>query len=274
MRNDAIPVLMLGCGRMGGAIARALVPARRVLAFDPHADLPDGVERIEDLSTASLPRELAVILAVKPQAFGGMRDALAPLAGEGRLFVSIMAGITLAGLADMFDTHAAIVRAMPNTPAAIGCGIAAAVASATVDGPQREIAADILRATGDLVWLDDEEDLDAVTAVSGSGPAYFFRFAESLVRAGVAEGLSEAVATRLARQTFIGAGRLAETEAAIPLGELRRQVTSPGGTTAAGLGAMDEPITGSDAGAVARIDGLARDVVEAAARRSRELAGG
>lgn len=253
-------VLMIGCGRMGGAIARALTASHRVLAFDPHAaTLPDGVERAPSLAGAA--GCTIVILAVKPQSFTGIAPELPYLAAPGTLFLSIMAGIPLARLRAAVGGEVGLVRAMPNTPAAIGHGITAAVASDNVTPTQRDAVAAILAPTGPLLWLDGEGDLDAVTALSGSGPAYFFRFTEALVQAGMAEGLSAEIATRLARQTFIGAARLAELETA-GLDELRRQVTSPGGTTAAGLGVMDGDI-----------DILAEQMVRAAAARSRELAG-
>lgn len=263
MTADRVPVLMIGCGRMGGAIARALVSSRRVLAFDPQADLPDGVERVEDLRGAGLPASLTVILAVKPQMAAALGEDLAALAGPDRLFVSIMAGISLSTLEGMIGEQQTIVRAMPNTPAAIGHGMTAAVATAGITDRHRETVADIFGATGKLVWVEKEQDLDAVTAVSGSGPAYFFRFAEAVVQAGVAEGLSDDVARTLVRQTFAGAARLVETDPDKSLGEFRRDVTSPGGTTAAGIQSMEED----------GIDDLIGGVVRAAAQRSRELAG-
>jgi pyrroline-5-carboxylate reductase len=262
MAHDFPPVLLIGCGRMGGALAKAMVSERHVLAFDPQADLPDGVERVDSLARGNLPDALTVILAVKPQTFKTMPADLAGLAGEGRLFLSIMAGVTLAQMSHVFGSAAPVIRSMPNTPAAIGFGITAAVASATANAAHRAEAARILESAGQLVWMDKEADLDAVTAVSGSGPAFFYRFTEAVIAAGVSEGLSEAVATQLARQTLIGAARLCEADPA-PLSRLREQVTSPGGTTAAGLGAMN---------AGGAVDALAQAVVSAAAGRSRELA--
>lgn len=262
MTLDLSPVLLIGCGRMGGALAKAMVCERRVLAFDPQADLPDGVERLVSLDVTTLPKALTVILAVKPQTFKTISESLSPLAQDGRQFLSIMAGTTLGQLERVFGKTAPIVRSMPNTPASIGFGITAAVASASTRPEHRAEASRILESAGQLVWLDTESDLDAVTAVSGSGPAFFFRFAEAMIAAGVREGLSEAVATQLVRQTFIGAARLCEADPA-PLSRLREQVTSPGGTTAAGLGAMNAART---------VDLLASAVVSAAAVRSRELA--
>lgn len=262
MPADRTPVLMIGCGRMGGAIAKALLPSRRVMAFDPKADLPDGVERRDTLAPASLPEALTIMLAVKPQMAAALAGDLAKLSGPGRLFVSIMAGLSLKTLEGMIGENAAIVRAMPNTPAAIGHGVTAAIALPHASDAQRQTVADVFRATGELVWVQEETDLDAVTAVSGSGPAYFFRFAEALILAGMAEGLSEDLARTLVRQTFAGAARLAQIEPATPLSALRVNVTSPGGTTAAGLEAMER----------AGIDVLAQRTVQAAAQRSRDLA--
>ncbi|RYY28522.1 MAG: pyrroline-5-carboxylate reductase [Sphingomonadales bacterium] len=252
-------VLLVGCGRMGGAMARGWA-GHRILVFDPVAALPEGAERVETLDPAQLPEELVVVLAVKPQTFPGLAPALAPLAPRGALFLSIMAGMTLSGMSAALGGTRRIVRAMPNTPAAIGRGITAAVADADTQEADRATVTALLKATGALVWLESEGDLDAVTALSGSGPAYFFRFTEAMARAGTAAGLAEELAMQLARATFIGAAALAEAEPA-SLALLREQVTSPGGTTAAGLAEMEA------------IDGLATQVIAAAAARSRALAG-
>lgn len=252
-------LLLIGCGRMGAAMARGWA-GHRVLVFDPAAALPAGAERVDTLDAASLPEDLVVVLAVKPQAFPGLAPSLAPLAARGVLFLSIMAGMTLYGMGAALGGTRRIVRTMPNTPAAIGRGITAAVAGTDICEADRAAVTALLEATGALVWLTSESQLDAVTALSGSGPAYFFRFTEALAQAGAAAGLSEELAMQLARATFIGAAALAEAEPA-PLARLREQVTSPGGTTAAGLAEMDA------------IDALAIQVIAAAAARSRELAG-
>ncbi|MBX3594603.1 pyrroline-5-carboxylate reductase [Sphingomonas sp.] len=255
-------VLLIGCGRMGGALARGWRASHRVLAFDPMADaLPDGVERIEALEALAPDDARVIVLAVKPQSFAHVAPALRPLAMDGALIVSIMAGVTLAGLEAALDTRRAI-RAMPNTPAAIGRGITAAIAGPGTRAGDRDLARDLLRPAGDVVWAEAEAQMDAITALSGSGPAYFFRFAEALAAAGGKAGLSPDLAMRLARATFTGAAALAEADPAA-LDELRRQVTSPGGTTAAGLAVMD---------AGKAIDRLAADMLTAAAARSRELA--
>ena len=256
-------ILLIGCGRMGGAMARGWAGAHRVLVFDPAATaLPEGAERVTSLD-AGLPEPLVVVLAVKPQVFPSIAASLASIATRDTLFVSIMAGITLEGLGSALGATQRIVRTMPNTPAAIGCGITAAVAGREVSEEDRAAVDALLKPTGELVWLDAEDDLDVVTAVSGSGPAYFFRFTEALAAAGASAGLAPELAMRLARATFTGAAALARADEA-ELKKLRRQVTSPGGTTAAGLAEMD---------ADSAIDRLAEAVVRAAAARSRALAG-
>jgi pyrroline-5-carboxylate reductase len=257
-----MPVLLVGCGRMGGAMARGWAGREAIFVHDPLAErLPEGARRVEALEPLS-GEDLVVVLAVKPQIFGTLGPSLRPLAESDALFVSIMAGITLAGLSEALGGAQRIVRAMPNTPAAIGRGITAAAAGPAITPADRARVDQLLAPTGALLWLDDEGQMDAVTAVSGSGPAYFFRFAEALARAGEGAGLPPPVAMQLARATFTGAAALAEQECA-ELAALRQQVTSPGGTTAAGLGEMDR----GDA-----VDRLAAAVVDAAAARSRELA--
>ncbi len=248
-------------------MARGWRGAHRVLVFDPlAAALPDGAERLDSLDAVDQAvadgAALAVVLAVKPQVFPAIAQSLRPLAARDALFVSIMAGITLAGLGDALGSGR-VVRTMPNTPAAIGRGITAAVAGHAVCDGDRAIVDALLAPTGPVVWIDNEAQIDAVTALSGSGPAYFFRFTEALAQAGAQAGLPPALAMQLARATFTGAAALAEADAS-DLAELRRQVTSPGGTTAAGLARMDA----DDA-----IDRLAQAIVAAAAARSRELAG-
>jgi pyrroline-5-carboxylate reductase len=257
-------VLLVGCGRMGSAMARGWAGAHRVLVYDPMAaEHPAGTERIDSLNARDLPDGLVVVLAVKPQVFPSVAPLLSAIAARDPLFLSIMAGTTLAELSEALGGTGRMVRTMPNTPAAIGCGITAAVAGPGLHEGDADVADGLLRATGEVVWLDAEGDLDAVTAVSGSGPAYFFRFTEALAAAGAEAGLAPELAMRLARSTFAGAAALARADSA-ELAELRRQVTSPGGTTAAGLAQMD---------ADGAIDRLLQAVVDAAAGRSRELSG-
>jgi pyrroline-5-carboxylate reductase len=255
-------ILLVGCGRMGGALARNWTGANQVFVFDPVAgNLAEGVQRIDSLDDSALPDALAVVLAVKPQVWPSIAASLSRFAQHNSLFISIMAGVPLARLSAALGSTR-IVRAMPNTPAAIGHGITAAVAACGASAADRQAVDGLFKSTGVLCWLDDEDLMNAVTAVSGSGPAYFFRFTEALAKAGVAAGFSSQLAMQLARETLIGAAALAKTETA-GLEQLRLQVTSPGGTTAAGLAMMDE----GDA-----VDRLAQSIVNAATTRSRELA--
>ena len=182
------------------------------------------------------------------------------LIGPSALVVSIMAGTTIASISEVCG--GAVVRAMPNTPAAIGRGITVAVAANDVSAAQRAVADALLRATGSVEWIDDEQLMDAVTAVSGSGPAYVFLLAEELARAGIEAGLPAELATKLARQTVAGSGELLH-RLETPSATLRQNVTSPGGTTAAAL----EVLMGPDG-----MQQLLTRAVAAATRRSKELA--
>jgi pyrroline-5-carboxylate reductase len=270
--SPALPasLVLVGAGKMGGAmldgwLAAGLEPAR-VTVVDPGLP-PEAAAawaaRGVRLDPAGIGEPEAVVLAVKPQGLDAAAGAVAPLAGSGTLVVSVLAGKTIADLKARLPRARAVVRAMPNLPASIGRGATGAVASPEVSEDQRRTADALLSANGLVEWVADEGLIDAVTAVSGSGPAYVFLLAETLAEAGVAAGLPPETAARLARQTVAGAGELlgrSEAEAA----ELRRNVTSPGGTTAAALGVL---MAG---------DGLAplmREAVAAAQRRARELAG-
>ena len=256
-------VLLVGCGRMGGALARGWAPREDVVIVDPVAADIEGTRRLATIEDAyALPRPLCIVIAVKPQILGDVLPHLQPLAEAGALIVSIAAGATLSTLQASLGSSAHLVRAMPNTPAAIGRGITAAVAVPAVDAEERGRIADLLGAVGEVVWLDDERQMDAVTAVSGSGPAYFFRFAEALARAGIDQGLSPELAMTLARATFVGAGALADSSEET-LDALRRDVTSPGGTTAAALTRFEQD---------GAFDAITTEAVAAAARRSKELA--
>ncbi len=261
-------ILLVGGGRMGGAMLRGwqergLAPS---VVLDPASEATalraPNVEVVE-LASAIPPgfHPAAVVLAVKPQVAAAALPAIAARVGDA-VALSIMAGRDLAGLAAMLP-GAALVRAMPNTPAAIGRGISVACAGPGVSEPQRVLCDALLAAVGEVAWVEDEALLDAVTAVSGSGPAYVFLLAELLERAGVEQGLPAILARRLARATVAGAGALlaaSEEDAAA----LRRAVTSPGGTTERALAVlMDE---------AAWPAALSR-AVAAAAERSRELAG-
>jgi len=185
---------------------------------------------------------------------------LKSFAGSATLVVSIMAGTTIASLMEVCG--GSVVRAMPNTPAAIGRGITVAVAARNVSAEQRALADALLRATGSVEWVEDETLMDAVTAVSGSGPAYVFLLAEELARAGVEAGLPQELATKLARETVAGSGALLH-RSEIPSAMLRQNVTSPGGTTAAALEVLMAPDG---------MQSLLTRAVAAATRRSKELA--
>jgi len=265
-------VLLVGAGKMGGALleswlARGLPPAL-VSVIDP-SPAPDvakvlAAKRIaRDPQPQLIPSHAAVVLAVKPQMAPAVMPQIARFVGRDTVVVSIMAGTTLGFLAKHLPKGAAIVRAMPNTPAAIGRGITVAVPNARVKSGARDLADALLAATGPVEWIKNETWMDAVTAVSGSGPAYVFLLAESLARAGMAVGLPKALATRLARETVAGAGELlhrSELDAA----KLRENVTSPGGTTAAAL----KILMGRSG-----LDPLLKKAVAAATKRSRQLAG-
>ena len=203
-----------------------------------------------------------VVIAIKPQAAGEALSALAANVSSSALIVSIMAGRTLRFLATIFPHAGAMVRAMPNTPAAIGRGITVAV-TAKADRRQRQLAQLLLGATGTVEWVNDESLMDAVTALSGSGPAYVFLLAEALAQAGAAVGLPANLAETLARETIAGSGELLH-QSHEDAATLRQNVTSPGGTTAAALAVLMHP------------NGLFRlmnEAIAAATARSRELAG-
>lgn len=259
-------LVLLGCGRMGtamlkGWLARDL-PARSVWVIDPSPS--PWLAGLDGLNlNAPLPPSPAILLvAVKPQMMEAALPDLRDLGGGGTLILSVAAGTPIARFEDAFGSGTPVVRAMPNTPAAIGRGITALVANAQGQAGLA-LAEALLSAVGQTLRLDDEAQMDAVTAVSGSGPAYVFHLIEALAAAGEAEGLPSDMAMRLARATVGGAGRLAEESDDTPE-TLRRNVTSPGGTTAAALGVLMDPEAG--------FPPLLRRAVAAAAARSRELA--
>jgi pyrroline-5-carboxylate reductase len=266
-------LLLAGAGSMGHALLAGwlqggLEPAR-IMVQDP-APQPHIRQELEargiklHTGVEAVPEPPAVLLlAVKPQVMDEVLAQLAKLVGSGTVVVSIAAGRQIAGLAAHLPEGTAVVRAMPNTPASVGRGITVAVGNAHVTGAQRDTCDRLLRAVGEVAWVDDEGLIDAVTAVSGSGPAYVFYLAECLAEAGVAAGLAPALARQLARATVAGAGELLH-RSLLDAGTLRRNVTSPGGTTAAAL----EVLTAEHEG----LPELMRNAVAAAARRSRELA--
>lgn len=260
-------VTFLGGGNMGTALAKGLLgkgwPSERILIVEAlaarRAWLSEhlGLATCADASTA-LDDADAVVLAVKPQQ---MQSALAAVKISRPLLVlSIAAGLRLASLRQWLGPHAVLVRCMPNAPALAGAGAAALYTDTTTPGDARVLAQAIMSAVGTCCWVADEGQLDIVTALSGSGPAYFFLLAESMQQAATALGLPGEVAAVLARQTLVGAGRLVEADAT-ELAVLRERVTSKGGTTAAALESFH----------AAGFASIVAHAVEAATRRSLEL---
>jgi len=259
---------MIGCGHMGGAIARGILNRSAVSSLNiikPTA-LPDDLasraayySTIDDAS--GLDQAQICMLAVKPQKLDGVCEALAPCLPESCLVLSVAAGKTLGGIAKHFPAAQPVIRIMPNTPAAIGKGASVLCANEAASAGHKDMAAHIMQSCGTVEWLDDERLMNAVTGVSGSGPAYLFYFIEALENAGRAAGLPGDLAAALARQTIIGAAALAEDQADITPATLRENVTSPGGTTAA---ALDILMKGT-------LEDLIKDAVQAAAKRGEEL---
>ena len=271
LQEVAGTIVLIGAGKMGAAmldgwIGLGLEPSRvAVIEPQPSREISALAARGVKLNPdpAAVPDPAVIVIAVKPQVAAEVVPAAAPLVGRATVIVSIMAGQQLASLERALPAGSAIVRTMPNTPAAIGRGITVAVANARVSPPQRDLAHRLLAAIGAVEWVDDEGLLDAVTAVSGSGPAYVFLLAEALAQAGAAAGLPADLAERLARATVAGSGELLH-RSPLDAATLRRNVTSPGGTTEAALGVL------MGEGGLAP---LMRRAVAAATRRSRELAG-
>jgi pyrroline-5-carboxylate reductase len=263
-------LLLVGAGKMGGAmldgwIARGLAP-KRIVVIEPQPgkEVKALTRRGLKLNPkGKIAAAAAIVIAVKPQS---APDAVPPLGvyvGKTTLVLSIMAGRTIGFLEQSLSPGAAIVRAMPNTPAAIGRGISVAVANDKVSARQRKLAGDLLAAIGKVEWASDETLMDAVTALSGSGPAYVFLLAEAMTKAGIAAGLPADLASCLARETVAGSGELLH-RSALDAATLRQNVTSPGGTTAAALEVLMGP---------GGFDELLTKAIAAATRRGRELAG-
>jgi pyrroline-5-carboxylate reductase len=251
----------MGGAMLTGWLAQGLDPARVVVIEpQPSPDISALATQGITLNPTSVRTADTLVVAVKPQMFREAGAGLKSMVGDTTLVVSIMAGTTIAVLQEVCG--GAVVRAMPNTPAAIGRGITVAVAAGDVSAAQRAVTHALLRATGAVEWVEDEALMDAVTAVSGSGPAYVFLLAEELAKAGVAAGLPEALATRLARETVAGSGELLH-QSDLASATLRQNVTSPGGTTAAALNVLM-----ADGG----LQQLMERAVAAATARSRELA--
>ncbi|NDR58962.1 pyrroline-5-carboxylate reductase [Aliiruegeria sabulilitoris] len=259
-------LVLLGCGKMGSAMLQGWLadgfPPDAVTVLDPFPS--DWLKAQGVRLNAPLPAAPAIVLvAVKPQMMADALPVLKPLGGGQTLFLSVAAGTPISFYEDVLGAETPIIRAMPNTPAAVGRGITAIIGNTYATANQLDLADHFLSAVGEVVRLGDESEMDAVTGLSGSGPAYVFHMVEAMARAGMAEGLPEALAMRLARATVTGAGELlfqSDESAA----QLRINVTSPNGTTAAALDVL-----------MAETDGLPDlmvRAVKAAADRSRELA--
>ncbi|QDY68461.1 pyrroline-5-carboxylate reductase [Qingshengfaniella alkalisoli] len=260
-------LVLLGCGKMGSAMLAGWLegglPASSVWVMDPKPS--DWLKQIDGLHlNEGWPENPAMVLiAVKPQMMADALPDMQPLGNGETLFVSVAAGTPIAYYERVLGQGTSIVRAMPNTPAAVGRGITALIGNSKVSEVQLALAEEFLTAVGQTVRLDDESQMDAVTAVSGSGPAYVFHLIETLAAAGQAQGLPEDLAMRLAKATVAGAGHLAENSEDDPT-QLRVNVTSPAGTTAAALDVLMDKEFGFPA--------LLERAVAAAANRSRELA--
>jgi len=264
-------IAFVGAGNMASSIIGGLIesghPAECISAADP---FPVSLERLREIApVATYSDNLAavqvadiIILAVKPQVMAAATDSIATAVQSNRsLVISIAAGVTIASMQARLGPEAAIVRCMPNTPALVGCGASGLFANDKTSAKQREFAQLVLSAVGITCWVESEPELDAITALSGSGPAYFFLFIEAMVDAGIALGLDAKTARTLALQTSLGASRMA-IESDVDLVELRRRVTSPGGTTERAIQSFE-------------LDGLRKIVAKAmcaAADRAAEMA--
>jgi len=271
---DGTPILLVGCGKMGGAMLAGWrergIAADRIVAVEPAETLAAAMRQDHGIAVVPTPEALpadlrpaTLVLAVKPQTMDQAVPAYRHHAEAGALVLSIAAGKTIGYFERHLGAGSAIVRSMPNTPAAVGRGITALAANGHVSAAQRATAESLLAAVGETVWLEDEGLLDAVTAVSGGGPAYVFLLIETLANAGVAAGLPAEIAMRLARSTVAGSGELAR-RAPESAEQLRQNVTSPGGTTLEAL----KVLMAEDG-----LQPLLDRAVAAATRRSKELAG-
>jgi pyrroline-5-carboxylate reductase len=268
LRKFSGPLLLAGAGKMGGAmldgwIARGLAP-KRIVVIEPQPD--KAVKALARRGLKLNPKgkaieASAIVIAVKPQSAPEALPPLGAYVGKSTLVLSIMAGRTIGFLEKSLPPDSAIVRAMPNAPAAIGRGISVMVANAKISARQRKQATDLLAAIGKVEWASDEALMDAVTALSGSGPAYIFLLTEAMTKAGIAAGLPPELSAKLARETVAGSGELLH-RSDLDAATLRQNVTSPGGTTAAALEVLMGP---------GGFDELLTRAIAAATRRGREL---
>ena len=261
-------LLLLGCGKMGSALLQGWLdvglPVGSIWIHDPAPS--DWVKSLGAHLNVGLPEAPAVVLvAVKPQMMQAALPSLRQLGDCETLFISVAAGVRLAQFQDLLGSRTPIVRVMPNTPAAVGQGISALIGNANATEDHLALAQRLMASVGQVVHLDTEAQMDAVTGVSGSGPAYVFHLIETLAAAGIAEGLPRDLAFQLASATVAGAGALAQSCDETPE-QLRINVTSPNGTTQAALDVLMDPQTG--------FGPLLKRAVRAASARSKELSGG
>ncbi|MGV1789268.1 pyrroline-5-carboxylate reductase [Rhizobium lusitanum] len=265
------PILLIGAGNMGGALLTGWlkngVPGSSVIVVDPNPAEPmrkmiadAGARHVTEVPAGLTAGVL--FIAVKPQLIDAVLPPLKSAVGEGTVTVSIAAGKTLSSLEQHLG-ESAMVRAMPNTPAMVGRGVTGAFANARVSERQRQLVQNLLKVSGPVEWVPGEADIDSVTAVSGSGPAYVFYLVECMAEAGRKLGLQADLAMRLARETVAGAGELLH-QSPDDASRLRQNVTSPGGTTAAALGVLM---------AEDGMQPLFDAAIEAARKRAQELAG-
>ncbi len=275
--DKSVKLVLVGAGKMGGAMLEGWLargyPAKNIYIQDPGmSEELTALAREKGMTLnaplESIPQPDVVLLAVKPQMMDAVLQGLGSLVRPGTLFLSVAAGKTIGGMSASLKDAAqgqggdlTIVRSIPNTPAAVGRGMTVACANANVSTEQKDLCTALLEAIGEVAWVEEESLIDAVTAVSGSGPAYVFYLTECMAKAGVAVGLSKTLADQLARVTVAGAGELMR-QSDIPPSTLRENVTSPAGTTAAAL-----EVLMADNG----MEPLLRLAIAAAEKRSREL---
>ena len=259
-------ITLIGCGKMGGAMLHGWLNADIDATFtviEPHDIAFDNIAHFKTIDEAAekLRKADTIILAVKPQAMHEICTSLKNHIADDALILSIAAGQSIANFENHFGAAQPVIRAMPNTPAAIGKGMSVAVANPNVSETQKSIAQNLLECAGKFEWIDDEDLMDAVTALSGSGPAYIFYLIEVLAKSGEKIGLPPQTAQTLARQTVIGAAALAENDADTPASTLRQNVTSPCGTTEAALNILMDK----------RMQDLLDEALTAAKNRGKEL---
>lgn len=275
--TDQLRLTLIGCGNMGSTLLAGwlgLEQVGRITIVDPDPELPDGAAQDSRIITCSDASELGeqgdsacdiCVLAVKPQIMDDVLQSLQDAGLQADMLVSVAAGITIDAIRNSISMTPAIVRVMPNTPSIIAQGVLAVCPGDSLTPRQEAHIKALMEVCGVVVWLDDESLMNAVTAVSGSGPAYVFAMIEALAEAGRAQGLPDDLAAQLARRTVEGAAGLSADHSDIDISQLRANVTSPGGTTEAGLRTLLDSTQG--------LKPLLNRTVEAAKKRGDELSG-